>query len=223
MAAKNTQETQSQQSRPVSEKQSSGQTTPVQTQQNVQRDRERPVQTSREQVTSMTRRPSVSAIQPFGGGTPFMFMRRLSEDMDRLFADFGLSGALAPSLGVPGRDLWSEPLSTGTLWSPQIDLFRRGDNLVIRADLPGLSKDNITIDADDNSLTIRGERQQENEEDREGFYWNERSYGAFQRTIPLPEGANPDDAKAEFRDGVLEVTVPAPQRVQTSGRHIPIT
>lgn len=220
MAAKNTQETQSQQSRPASERQgSSGQSTGVET----QRDRERPVQTSREQGTSMARRPVGTATQPFAGGTPFMLMRRLSEDMDRLFADFGLTGALAPSIGGVGRDMWSEPVSTGALWSPQVDLFRRGDKVVIRADLPGLSKDNITIDADDNALTIRGERRQENEEDGGGYYWNERSYGAFQRTIPLPEGANADEAKAEFHDGVLEVTIPAPQRMQTSGRNIPIS
>jgi HSP20 family protein len=151
-------------------------------------------------------------------------MHRLTDDMDRIFSNFGLGNALAPFSGM-GRTLWTEPPSseTTTLWSPQVDLFRRGDDLVVRADLPGLTKDDISVDAEDNVLTIRGERQQESGDERQGYYWSERSYGAFQRSIPLPEGANADDAKAGFKDGVLEVTIPAPQQSQQRrGRNIQV-
>jgi len=226
MAVQNTQDTNTQQPRSTAGHYSgTGQATGVGTQPNEQRDQERPMQTSHEQGRgrAVSRHQPSAPIQSWNGGlTPFSFMRRVSEDMDRLFSSVGLGSTLTPLNSTLGRDLWTEPLSTATLWSPQVDLFRRGDELVIRADLPGLSKNNISIAAEDNVLTIRGERQQESDDDRGGYYWNERSYGAFQRTIPLPEGANADEAKAEFHDGVLEVTVPAPRHAQQRGRSIQI-
>lgn len=240
MATQNTQETQGQQSQSSNQQPSAqGQTTSANSggyasaQSNVQphtqrSDRERPMHTSREQRqgqgTNVSRRQSGTSAQPWNGGvSPFALMRRLSEDMDRLFTNVGLGSMLTPFLGGNGRDLWSEPLSADiTPWSPQVDLFRRGDELIIRADLPGLSKDDISLDVEDNTLTIRGERQQESNEDRDGYYWNERQYGAFQRTIPLPEGANAENTSAQFRDGVLEIAVPAPIQGQRRGKNIQI-
>jgi HSP20 family protein len=98
------------------------------------------------------------------------------------------------------------------MWSPQIEAFERKGEFIVRADLPGLNKDNVKVDITDDTLTIQGERKQEHEENREGYHRSERSYGSFCRTIPLPEGANTDEAKASFRDGVLEISMPAPQR-----------
>lgn len=220
MAARNTQETQSQKSQQDTARQTGAVQTGA-TQSNVHQDRERPMQTSREgRGTALSHQQGFGQMQPLVSGTPFSFMRRLSDDMDRLFSDFGLTGGLAPFSSTLGRDIWSET-SGSSLWAPQVDLFRRGENLVIRADLPGLTKEDISVDADDNALTIRGERKQESEEDREGYYY-ERTYGAFQRTIPLPEGVNADDAKAEFHDGVLEIVVPAPRQVQRNGKKIQI-
>jgi HSP20 family protein len=174
----------------------------------------------------MNRRQAGTPMQSlFGGISPFSVMRRLSEDMDRLFSTFGLGPSVQPLSSTFGRDLWLEPGATETaLWSPQVDVFRRGDELVIRADLPGLLKDDISVDVEDNVLTIRGERHQEQESDegRGGYYWAERSYGAFQRTIPIPEGTNADDASAEFHDGVLELTVPVPRQPQRRGRSIQV-
>ena len=84
------------------------------------------------------------------------------------------------------------------------------DQLVIKADLPGLRKDEVSVEIADDSVTIQGERKTEHKDEREGYFRSERSYGSFCRVIPLPEGAMTDQAKANFHDGVLEVTLPAP-------------
>ena len=154
-------------------------------------------------------------------GSPFAFMRRFSEEMDRLFEDFGFGrGLLAPGL-ERGLDQL-ETLRTG-IWAPQVEVLERNDELIIRADLPGMSKDDIQIDLDDNSLVIRGERQNEHEEDEEGYYRSERSYGSFYRRIPLPAGVNSETANAEFRNGVLEITMPAPKRTSEKRRPLQIS
>jgi len=86
--------------------------------------------------------------------------------------------------------------------------------LIVRADLPGLSKDDVKIHITDDQLIIEGERRQEREENEGGFYRSERSYGSFYRSIPLPEGVSDEDVKASFRDGVLEITMPVSKREQ---------
>ena len=145
---------------------------------------------------------------------PSDLMHRFRTEMDRLFEDFGF-GNLTRSW--PSR----ESFGLGA-WSPQVEIFEREGQLVIRADLPGLKKDELKVDLADDGLTIEGERKQEHEENREGFYRSERSYGHFYRRVPLPEGVNADSAKASFRDGVLEVTMQAPKGAARKGRRIEI-
>ena len=154
-------------------------------------------------------------------GSPFTFMRRFSEEMDRLFEDFGMGrGLLAPSFE---RELGSLSEIGGSMWSPQTEVFERGGQLVVRADLPGLTKDDINVDITDDALVIRGERRSEREENEEGYYRSDRSYGSFYRQIPLAEGAKAEDAEATFRNGVLEITMPAPERaVEQRGRRLEI-
>jgi HSP20 family protein len=170
--------------------------------------------------TGMTRREQ--STPSLFGSSPFTFMRRFSEEMDRLFEDFGFSrGWLTPSLG---HDLW--PSRSGefsqSLWSPQVEVFEREGQLVVRADLPGLSKDDVKVEVTDDAIMITGERRQEHEEKREGYYHSERSYGTFRRSIPLPEGVNADNANATFRNGVLEITMQAPQRAERRSRQLEI-
>lgn len=128
--------------------------------------------------------------------------------------------------GLVGRSSW--PFQTGRsrgmgLWSPQIETFQRGDEFVVRADLPGLTKDDVKVDITDDSITIEGERRDEHDEDREGYYRSERSYGSFYRAVPLPEGAITDDATAQFNQGVLEVVVKVPPREVSRGRRLEIS
>jgi HSP20 family protein len=140
--------------------------------------------------------------------TPFSMMRRLSEEMDRAF-----SGNFGPSRG------FGEPGA----WAPAVEVRQRNGDLVILAELPGLDKDDVKVEIADDSITIQGEKKRESESTEGGFHRSERSYGRFYRTIPLPEGTQADKAKAEFKNGVLEVSVPVPQQAQRSKpRQIPI-
>jgi HSP20 family protein len=150
--------------------------------------------------------------------SPFSLMRRFSEEMDQLFGDFGFEGGLASGFG---RELGRLADLEGSMWLPQVEAFEREGKLIVRADLPGLTKDEIDVDITDYAIKIRGERRQEKEENEEGYYRSERSYGSFYREIPLPSGVNGDEANATFRNGVLEITMPAPAR-QTSSRRIEI-
>ena len=148
--------------------------------------------------------------------TPFALMRRFSEQMDNLFADFGIGhGLLAPI--EKGTNL------AQGLWSPQVEMFERGKNIVVRVDLPGMTKDEVNVELVDNGITIEGERKNENEEKGEGYYRSERTYGRFFRRLPLPDGVKAEDAEASFHNGVLEITVPATKPEQRKSRRLTIT
>ena len=103
--------------------------------------------------------------------------------------------------------------STQTLrrWIPAMDLVETDDDFVLRADLPGLSEQDVNIELEDSVLTVSGERKAEHEERQEGYYRVERSSGAFSRSLTLPEGVNADGIRASFDRGVLEVRVPKPE------------
>lgn len=137
----------------------------------------------------------------FGGG-PFAALQRFADDVDRMFEDFGMPRALSPWSGTAERG--------GAAWAPAIDVVQKDDQLVIRADVPGMKKDDLSIELAENVITIQGERKSDREEERGGVYRRERSYGSFCRVVPLPEGAITEQAKASFRDGVLEITLPVP-------------
>jgi HSP20 family protein len=161
----------------------------------------------RQRETGITRREQYAP--SLWTSSPFAFIRRFSEEMDRLFEDFGLGRGLFG--WSPWRELAPREFGQAT-WSPQVEVFERGGQFIVRADLPGLKKEDINVNVTDDAITIEGERRQESEERAEGYYRSERSYGSFYRSIPLPEGVNAENASATFRDGVLEITMPAPQR-----------
>jgi HSP20 family protein len=122
------------------------------------------------------------------------FMRRLTEEMDR---PFGFKPGFLPL---------TEPCLGG--WSPDIEIFEHDNTFFVRADLPGLTKENVKVQVVHDELTIEGERKLEKEETKEGFYRTERTYGAFYRRISLPEYVKAEAAKATFKNGVLEVEIP---------------
>jgi HSP20 family protein len=138
---------------------------------------------------------------------PFQMMRRFTRDMESLFDDF--RGFNFPNFFktdfAPFRMEFDE-----VQWMPQIEVFHNNDQFIVRADLPGLTKDDVQLEVTDEFLTISGERKEEKEEKQEGFYRSERTYGSFYREIPLPEGAKTENAAATFNNGVLEITIPAP-------------
>jgi HSP20 family protein len=143
---------------------------------------------------------------------PFALLGRLAEEMTGVFQE---AGTTKPQSG---------PGSNATIgWAPDIDVLQRGDELVVRADLPGVNADDVVVEVGEDAVTISGERQQEREEERGGVYRFERSYGSFLRVVPMPEGAIADQAKASFKDGVLEITVPAPPEQVSRGRRLEIS
>jgi HSP20 family protein len=109
--------------------------------------------------------------------------------------------------------------SEGAYW-PAVDISERDGKLIVRADLPGMNKDDVKVELSDGNLVIEGERKREHEEESKGFRRYERTYGSFYRSIPVPEGANLDEARAQFRNGVLEVSIPVPE--SKGRRTIPI-
>jgi len=170
----------------------------------------------------MTRRGG-SYLSPFSMlGDPFGMMRSMMDQMDRLLGDFtgGLGRSRQSGLSAPASSAGMAP-SQG-FWYPQVEVAERGGNLVVRADLPGMRKEDVHLEIHDDFLVLRGERRQEQEQTEGGLYRSERSYGQFYRTVPLPQGANLDQARANFKDGVLEVTVPLPQQEERQGRRIEI-
>ncbi len=97
-------------------------------------------------------------------------------------------------------------------WLPPMDLVEAADQYVLRADLPGLSDGDVNVQLEDNMLTISGERKAEHERQQEGYYRLERAFGAFSRSLTLPEGVDPDGVQAHFDRGVLEIRIPKPEQ-----------
>lgn len=97
-------------------------------------------------------------------------------------------------------------------WLPPMDLVETGDHYVLRADLPGLSDDDVNVQLEDNVLTISGERKAEHATQDEGYYRLERAFGSFARSLTLPDGVDPDGVDAHFDRGVLEIRVPKPEQ-----------
>ena len=157
-----------------------------------------------------------TAVDPYDyaayGGSPFRLMRRLNDDLDRLFENFGF-GRLFPETNLPtGVARFGGQEGVPALWSPHIEMFEQNGKLVVQADLPGLRKEDVHAQIEDDAVIISGERQQETRQNEGGRYLSERAYGSFYRVIPLPEGVDAASAIATFSDGVLRIEMPSPKR-----------
>ncbi len=136
---------------------------------------------------------------------PFTLMRRMSEEMDRAL------GQLSTGQGDGGT----------AAWAPNVEVRVQNGNYVVRADLPGINPDDVRVEVTDDGLLIEGERNREREEEQGGLRRTEVQYGYFARVIPLPDGANVQQANARFDNGILEITIPVPQQ-ETNRRQIPV-
>lgn len=123
---------------------------------------------------------------------PFGEMLRMQRDMDRIFSRVGAS----------------ERSGETVAWMPKIEVKRTGDDIVVRAELPGVDPADVDIELTDNVLTIKGERRAEEEKEGEGWLVCETCYGSFERSLTIPEGVDASAITAEHRNGVLEVHVP---------------
>ena len=124
---------------------------------------------------------------------------RAERDIEQLFENF---------LGRRPRLFWPWQTKETEFNTPSVDLYEEKDDIVVKAELPGLERDNIEVNLSDNRLTIKGEKKQEEEVKKENYYRSERSYGSFIRTLELPREVQTDKVKAAFKNGVLEIRLP---------------
>jgi HSP20 family protein len=130
---------------------------------------------------------------------PARELSSLQSEMNRLFNTFFDTPTAGGNGGGARR------------WVPAMDLVETGEHFVLRADLPGLTEADVSIELEDNVLTVAGERKAEHEAKKEGYYRMERSFGQFRRSLTLPEGVDAEKIAATFDKGVLEVRIPKPE------------
>jgi len=133
---------------------------------------------------------------------PFGSLSRVREEIDRMFEDFLVGRPAALARAGEG------------LRVPSVDIEETDSSVVVRAELPGVKKEDLDIEVTPEALILKGETREEKEQREKRFYRKERSWGMFQRTIPMPVEVKADEAKASFKDGLLEITLPkiAPQK-----------
>lgn len=138
------------------------------------------------------------ALTPWRG---FGDLARWENEMDRMMEGF---------LGRRGRPWWPERWLRDELVvrAPALDVFEEKDDIVVKAELPGMAKENIEVNLTDDVLIIKGEKKKEEEIKEESYYRSERSYGSFMRTVELPKAVHADKVKANFKNGVLEIRIP---------------
>ena len=139
---------------------------------------------------------------------PFRDLRTLQEEVNRLF-----STNLTRGFGEEG-------IGRGA-WNPSVDIYENKDQIVLEAELPGMNRDDFELSVENNVITLRGERQFEKKEESDNYHRVERSYGSFTRSFTLPQSVSADGATAEYRNGVLRVTLP--KREETKARRIKIS
>jgi HSP20 family protein len=131
---------------------------------------------------------------------PFRDLGDIQSEMNRLFD------------GVFGRS--SQVGAVERVWAPPVDMYETKEELVVTAELPGLKEKDIHLSMTGDMLTLRGERQWNQEDKRESCYRGERWYGRFERTLPLPIPVQADKIKATYRDGVLAITLPKAEEIR---------
>ena len=138
---------------------------------------------------------------------PFRDLRNLQEEVNRLFT------------GNVGRSYDDEGIARGS-WSPSVDIFENKEQIVLEAELPGMSREDFDLTIENNVITLRGERRFEKKEDTDNYHRVERAYGSFTRSFTLPNTVSGEGATADYRNGVLRVTLP--KREETKARRIEI-
>jgi len=132
--------------------------------------------------------------RPEGEWDPFGFLTDFRSEIDRVF-----DRSLAP---------WKFVVPSEKFWNPAMDVYQDKDKVVVQAEVPGLSKDDIDVSLEGDVLTIQGEKKEEKEEKEKRYHRVERSYGYFQRVVELPAPVDAKGIKADFKDGVLKITLP---------------
>src|SRR5712691_12998139 len=138
---------------------------------------------------------------------PFRDLRALQDEVNRLF-----TGNMAR--------FDDEGIARGS-WSPSVDIYENKDQIVLEAELPGMKREDFDLSVENNVITLRGERHFEKKDDADNYHRVERAYGSFTRSFTLPQTVSAEGAIAEYRNGVLRVTLP--KREETKARRIEVT
>lgn len=138
---------------------------------------------------------------------PFRDLRNLQEEVNRLFT------------GNAGRTFDDEGIARGS-WSPSVDIYENKEQIVLEAELPGMNREDFDLTVENNVITLRGERRFEKKEDTDNYHRVERAYGSFTRSFTLPNSVSGEGASADYRNGVLRVTLP--KREETKARRIEV-
>jgi len=146
---------------------------------------------------SLIKRNPSNEMTRWGFGFPMSSgLQSLQRDMNRMFDEFFRGDVLADE-SFFARD-----------WTPAVDIVENNDNYILRAELPGMSKDDVKITLENNLLTIRGEKKNESEKKEGNYHRVERSYGSFERSFTIPGTIKADNIDAQYKDGVLTLTLP---------------
>ncbi len=160
---------------------------------------------SKEESRELARKEPGRAITPF-------------EHLERQFEEFFRRPF--PLLGPPW---WpARRIFEGEELAPSVDIFEEGGDIVLKAELPGMSKEDISVDLTDHLITISGEKKKEEKVEDKNFYRLERSYGSFSRSFELPADVKADQVKAKFHHGVLEVRLPKTEEAKRRAKTVPI-
>ena len=150
---------------------------------------------------------AVTKAEPSGIRAPF-------HEMERWFEDF---------FRRPRRSWW--PRVRTPEWdefSPSVDIFTEKDNVIVKAELPGMKKENIDVSITDHTMRISGEKKREKKTEKKDYYWEESSYGSFVRSFQLPSEVQTDKASANFKDGVLEIKIPKTEEAKKKEKKVAI-
>lgn len=160
---------------------------------------------------SLAKKEPASPLVPFEG-----FERRF-EELERRFEEF-----FHRPFSTMETPWWPRWPMLAAEFSPRVDVYEEGGDIVMKAEMPGMKKEEIHVDIGEDSVTISGEKKKEEKVERKDYYRHERSHGSFVRTCALPAGVETEKARAAFKDGVLEIRVPKTEEAKRKGRSIPV-
>jgi HSP20 family protein len=150
-------------------------------------------------------------------GKPLGPVTYLEHEMERMFRDF--FGRPFPGMGLPR---WFHAAEGFGIEKPAIEVYEEKDDVVVKAELPGLKREDLELNISDNLLTLKGDKKKEEEVKEKGYYYSERSYGSFTRTVEIPKEVQAEKAKAVFKDGVLEIRLPKTEEAKRKETRIKV-
>jgi HSP20 family protein len=161
-----------------------------------------------ETATKLPIKTETKAAAPAQATAPWHPFEDLRREVDRLFEDFGHGSWFRPLRSI-------EPMFQRAVWgTPAVDIVENDEGFEIAAELPGMDASNVELTLRNGNLVLKGEKREEKEEKSKDYYLKERQFGSFERTFAVPDGVDASKIAAEFKNGVLTVTLPKTAEAQ---------